>query len=175
MTEFREFAVYHGLRCIGGRARDAWPIERRLRFLLDPDVRCPISLDKRVLPEATPETSRSEILDVYATVVTAPNLVRHAGWAAAAAEDRIAPIVEENSLNLGFDVCDEFGTSALMNCGYEPLERERIDGYWYFALNEYHLFARFPDADRFRELSDRRVSEHAPFSVIRLRACVPDL
>lgn len=70
----------------------------------------------------------------------------------------------------GYDVCDEWGLSALSNCGFQPgvddvvaLRRQ-----WGPRLNERHLFERQDDAVAFKASSDRRVTEHAPFFVYGL-------
>lgn len=68
---------------------------------------------------------------------------------------------------LGYDVADGIAISGLSNCGYT--EQERVDVRsrgWDLDLNEYHLFSTFSTANEFREYSNTRVGEHAPFSVI---------
>lgn len=70
---------------------------------------------------------------------------------------------------LGYDVSDRSFLSGLTNCGYREddfaeVPRER----WARALNENHLFRDIEDAMAFREFSDRRIPEHAPFLVYGL-------
>ena len=55
--------------------------------------------------------------------------------------------------------------SGLSNCGYDPEERAALAPVWGPRLNDQHLFDEFTDADAFREITDRRVTEHAPFYV----------
>ncbi|HEV8581379.1 MAG TPA: hypothetical protein VGX68_20120 [Thermoanaerobaculia bacterium] len=69
---------------------------------------------------------------------------------------------------LGYDVADlGGGTSGLMNCGFLP-EQEDVDALrfrWGPKLNRFHLFDRLEDAREFKDFSNQRVLEHAPFYV----------
>jgi hypothetical protein len=65
---------------------------------------------------------------------------------------------------LGYDIADSAFTSGLSNCGYINGEQK----YTSQGLNEHHLFINVEDALRFKEYSDRRVKEHAPFYVYGL-------
>ena len=71
---------------------------------------------------------------------------------------------------LGFDVRERFlpPSSGLSNCGYSPTEVARLRGAWASDLNEHHLFADVGRALAFRDLTDHRVPEHAPFFVYAL-------
>jgi hypothetical protein len=69
---------------------------------------------------------------------------------------------------LGFDVSDGSLTSGLSNCGYIGDEKEQLRRSWAPNLNVHHLFAEAEPAFRFREITDQRVSEHAPFFVFGL-------
>lgn len=71
-------------------------------------------------------------------------------------------------LLLGFDVTDGSFLSGLSNCGYDPQQRAELVSRWGPSLNEHHLFRNMADALEFRLLSNDRVPEHAPFSVIGL-------
>jgi hypothetical protein len=74
--------------------------------------------------------------------------------------------VEPGWTFLGYDVADLWGLSGLMNCGFGPEEDvEALRLYWGPKLNRWHLFDRLGDAREFKELSNRRVQEHAPFYV----------
>jgi hypothetical protein len=69
--------------------------------------------------------------------------------------------------SLGFDISDDLGPSGLSNCGYdeEVLEwRSR----WRSALNEHGLVSRVQDAFVLRAEMDKRVEEHAPFTVFQI-------
>lgn len=69
---------------------------------------------------------------------------------------------------LGFDVADGGFISGLTNCGYTDDEIAALRQRWAGHLNEHHLFDDEEQALAFRELSDRRVPEHAPFFVFGL-------
>jgi hypothetical protein len=69
---------------------------------------------------------------------------------------------------LGFDVADGSLVSGLSNCGYTQADIEPLSRQWGPTLNEHHLFVGLDDASRFRDLADRRVTEHAPFFIFGL-------
>lgn len=66
---------------------------------------------------------------------------------------------------LGYDVSDGSLLSGLTNCGYLEEEKEELSGIWSPHLNTHHLFIEPDAAFRFREVTDQRVREHAPFFV----------
>ena len=68
---------------------------------------------------------------------------------------------------LGFDIADP-GISGLSNCGYSDTERNALAARWGADLNRYHLFDDLDRAFAFRDLTNGRVPEHAPFFVIGL-------
>jgi hypothetical protein len=82
--------------------------------------------------------------------------------------------VPEGSTCLGFDVADSGFWSGLSNCGYSEAERAELRPKWRDRINDFGLLKLEQDALEFRELSDVRVSEHAPFWVFRLSR-LPDL
>ena len=67
---------------------------------------------------------------------------------------------------LGFDIADP-GISGLSNCGYGA-GRDALASQWAPHLNRYHLFDDLARALAFRALTNARVPEHAPFSVLGL-------
>jgi hypothetical protein len=69
---------------------------------------------------------------------------------------------------LGLDVADGSLVSGLMNCGYGADEVEGLRSRWAPHLNRHHLFDDAGEAFLFRDLSDTRVREHAPFFVYGL-------
>jgi hypothetical protein len=69
---------------------------------------------------------------------------------------------------LGFDVTDGGFLSGLSNCGYTAEERPRLVQQWTSFLNRHHLFDELEKAFEFRQVSNARVKEHAPFFVIGL-------
>lgn len=78
------------------------------------------------------------------------------------------PAGSENWTLLGYDVADPFLLSGLSNCGYLEEEKQRFVEQWGKHLNHYHLFSEVGPAVEFKEVSDRRVPEHAPFFVYGL-------
>jgi hypothetical protein len=74
----------------------------------------------------------------------------------------------DGSILLGFDVADAGGISGLMNCGYTPEEIASWRPTWGPRLNDRGLLSTLEDAIAFREATDRRVEEHAPFWVYAL-------
>lgn len=69
---------------------------------------------------------------------------------------------------LGFDVADGSLLSGLMNCGYAADEVGALRARWEPRLNDRHLFSSIGDALAFRDVTDGRVPEHAPFFVYGL-------
>lgn len=82
--------------------------------------------------------------------------------------------IPEGSTCLGFDVADAGFWSGLSNCGYSEEQRAELRPKWHDRINDVGLLKSEQDALEFRELSDVRVSEHAPFWVFRLSR-LPDL
>jgi hypothetical protein len=72
--------------------------------------------------------------------------------------------------SLGFDVADGSLVSGLLNCGYEPPEREALGERFGARLNSSGLLKTAEAAFEFREVADARVPEHAPFIVFELRS-----
>ena len=106
--------------------------------------------------------------------VTLPLSVCDAGERArwdAELEATTPPTCEEAWPLLGYDVSDRWLLSGLSNCGFVPSVEDvrALRDEWGPGLNEFHLFARLGRAAEFREFSDARVAEHAPFFVYGLR------
>ena len=72
---------------------------------------------------------------------------------------------------LGYDVSDRWLLSGLSNCGFVPAVEDvkALRDEWGPSLNGSHLFEQLSRAAEFRDLSDARVREHAPFFVYGLR------
>ncbi len=58
--------------------------------------------------------------------------------------------------------------SGLSNCGYTEEELPRFAASFARYLNDYHLFESLETAMDFKELTDRRAKEHAPFYIYGL-------
>lgn len=78
------------------------------------------------------------------------------------------PTVPDDSICLGFDVADGGFWSGLSNCGYSEAERAELRPKWHGRINDFGLLQSEQDALEFRDLSDARVLDHAPFWVYRL-------
>ncbi len=69
---------------------------------------------------------------------------------------------------LGYDVADAGRLSGLANCLFldetDAQESRAFSPY----INDYHLFNSLDNACRFRDYSDKRVKEHAPFFIYGL-------
>ena len=157
-----EFVVYRGRRALGVDLAQLWPRDRRERYLLRKDAPLPVSLDRSVLPEATNQTSN--VVDVIATVVpTQDSSEAVLRWRGSQTYDEVP--VSPQWQRLGYDVCDDVGTSGLMNCSYQPGDWQLVADFA-AQVNDHHLFRTATEADAFRAICDRRVSEHKPFAVI---------
>ncbi|WP_257460217.1 hypothetical protein [Archangium lipolyticum] len=87
-------------------------------------------------------------------------------WPGVPYRERTMPSVRGDGWRfLGFDVGDGGLISGLGNCGYTEPEAPELRRQWAGRLNEHHLLGELEQALAFRELSDRRVPEHAPFFV----------
>ena len=83
-------------------------------------------------------------------------------------ERMMPPTREEGWRFLGFDIADGGFISGLTNCGYTGSDTPALRRQWAGHLNEHHLLRELEQALVFRDLSDRRVPEHAPFFVFGL-------
>ena len=81
--------------------------------------------------------------------------------------DPVKPAEKHDSWELlGYDISDMWLLSGLMNCGYTSSDDiQLLRKKWPKHLNEYHLFEDVETAKEFRDITDKRVKEHAPFSV----------
>ena len=77
--------------------------------------------------------------------------------------------VQESWEFIGFDVSDSGFTSAISNMGFTSDDDiPSLRAKWGPYLNEYHLFDQAENAVRFKEFSNQRAPEHAPFFVFGL-------
>jgi hypothetical protein len=60
-------------------------------------------------------------------------------------------------------VADAGGISGLANCAYTEEQVRQLGTVWAPRLNSFGLFSNVGDAAAFRQLTDQRVLEHAPF------------
>jgi len=65
-------------------------------------------------------------------------------------------------------VADGVFPSAVSNCGFSVEDVLGWRAQWAGRFNRHHLFDDLPMAFAYRDASNRRVAEHAPFSVLGL-------
>ncbi len=168
----------------------SWGTDRRERYLLRPEISRPLSVDRTVWP--APDRSVHEvdhplpwigveavrrrwmssqggngdwalvaIGTVAADAEAREHLARHRGI------DSVLDVGPAWRL-LGYDVADEGNISGLSNCGFGEDEMVSLRATWASRINDYGLMTNLSDALSFRSITDRRVSEHAPFQVYAL-------
>jgi hypothetical protein len=71
---------------------------------------------------------------------------------------------------MGYDVADAGLTSGISNCGYTDAEKNALGPIWKPNLNARGLLRTLESALSFRDLTEVRVPEHAPFYVFALYA-----
>lgn len=119
------------------------------------------------------ENGRTAIL--IAVDLLAPESLTFSDFASANICSATEPAdVSDGSICLGFDVADSGFWSGLSNCGFSEAERTELRPKWQDKINDFGLLKSEQDALEFRELSDARGPEHAPFWVFRLSR-LPDL
>jgi len=74
---------------------------------------------------------------------------------------------------LGYDVADASWISGLTNCGYAPEDKKRLSSSWLPRLNSYGLLKELDDAIKFRDVSNLRAPDHAPFWVFGISQFYP--
>ncbi len=169
----------------------AWNAERREVYLLRPEVERPLSVDALVWPsvfEALPGVAwTGPVQALWDDVGRMDQKLRAVAgtqpWRIAVAwlpendgRGAVLPAISNTTPDvpgdgwsfLGFDVADGMHISGLSNCGYEPAERETFRRDWARELNGHHLFEDPVAARAFRDATDARVREHAPFFVFAL-------
>jgi len=75
------------------------------------------------------------------------------------------PGLPSDNVFLGYDVADSGFCSGLSNAGYSQEERNGLSPRWREHINNYGLLNTQENAFRFKEISDERIPEHAPFWV----------
>ena len=167
------------------------PVHIREAFLLRPEIELPYSVDGHIWPSVWTmndqsqdnenglwlnlarmqkrlvETGRTAIL--IAVELLVPRNIPAFGFPdPLIVSTSEPPAVPEGSVCLGFDVADAGFFSGLSDCGYSEEERAELRPKWHYRINDLGLLKSEQDAREFKELSDVRVSEHAPFWVFRL-------
>jgi hypothetical protein len=78
------------------------------------------------------------------------------------------PALDERWRLIGYDVTDQSLLSGLTDCGVVSGDMAPLRARWAGHLNDAHLFDDLEVAEDFRNFTDERVNEHAPFYVIGL-------
>lgn len=153
-----------------------WTNARRAMHLLRLDVVRPLSVDALVWPCVITGTELPSWTGEFGLWEDLARLEQFVGLRPhqRIAVTRTAESIQGWSL-LGSDVADGALISGLSNCGYRQDEMSTLRKFWASRLNGNHLFDAFDDASRFREMTDARVPEHAPFAVYGLWAPKSDL
>jgi hypothetical protein len=164
-----------------------WNDVRREQFLLRTDVSRPASVDRMVwgvpaeeaaatigdpLPWVTIDEVRRKVHDAaLRAVVLVIGLAVADSVEANDANGRMGIhtelVIQPSWQFLGFDVADG-SISGLCDCGYENDEARVLRPAWAPRLNVHGLFGDAADAFAFRDVTNTRVSEHAPFFVYGL-------
>ncbi|MCL2449313.1 MAG: hypothetical protein FWD17_10220 [Polyangiaceae bacterium] len=140
-------------QALGELAR-AWDEPRRARYLLDPEVEQPLSIDARVWP-LDPDRLRANVAFSVLLDEREPQIL-----------SRWFPEEVEGPVSLlGYDIADDVFLSGLSNCGYTDDDARALRLLWGPKLNRFHLFEDARVASAFRSVTDARVPEHAPFFV----------
>ncbi len=133
----------------------------------DQECECDFWLNLTQMRRLLSENGRTAIL--IAVELLAPENVTFAKFASPNIYSKTEPkSVPGDSICLGFDVADSGFWSGLSNCGYSEAERAELRPKWHGRINDFGLLKSEQDALEFRDLSDARVPEHAPFWVYRL-------
>lgn len=72
------------------------------------------------------------------------------------------------AIDIGYDVIDSFGLSAISNVGYSIFEAQNIENL-NISLTKFGLIDNKNDSDRFSVYADKYLEEHAPFSSIKIK------
>jgi hypothetical protein len=118
-------------------------------------------------------SARSDGIPIDACLLTEIPALHFAEWRARLEGFTINPFVPHRRKELGFDVASRGDfISGLSNCAYSDAERIGIRNEWSKYLNAYGLLETVDAANSFRQLSDRRVVEHAPFDVFLIHEII---
>ena len=178
---YEEVVIGFDTRVSLAEAGEAWDEARREQFLLRLDA-LPLSVDEAVWPRRSgPSEAPLEVVtpryasleDAVANALPDEVVVGITAWRGRGEPELPAgpawPMKPDPDWErLGWDVVSGVFPSALTNCGYDEDLRDEWRARWGPELNERHLFEDLPMAFAFRDASQRRVPEHAPFSVMGL-------
>jgi hypothetical protein len=177
----REVVVGYDVRTSMSAPDPLWTDDRRREYLLK-DVARPLSVDEATWTRPgttmkwgegiTVETPKyAKLADALAAAGPDDTVIAITQWQGLA-EPQVGPLATPSGTDrkweiLGWDICDRFFPSGLSNCGYGP-DRDAWAAQWSEHLNRHHLFDHLPVAFAFRDRTNRRIPEHAPFLVLGL-------
>lgn len=155
---------------------DAWPLERRTKYLLNPNGPPPCSVDRSAWPKVSglpdsPTPPRDLWIDLNSLEAAAAPFL---GVLVAVGLDDGGGVFQPAHPQhpdadwqlLGFDVVDSGLISGLCNLGMSG--HEDVSGLrarWARRLNQYGLFGAKEDARQFCTVADAWARSHAPFWV----------
>lgn len=175
-----------------------WSNDRRAKYLLDETIKNPISADPSVWPILDNAALAASIFkDFSSEQYSAPNglslyRISHSEITASCSSDDSGGLIvgictEDNiadrlrsvhaiktssvtrSGNLfGFDVCDEWLTSGLTNCGIENAYHLALKDRFSKCLNRYGLFDEISIAKKYSSVIAKYIPSHVPFFPIGL-------
>lgn len=183
---FEEVVMGFDIRVDPRDASSLWDLLRRDLFLLRPEV-VPLSVDEAVWPRpgsalfdpshqgedfevTTPRFASLE--DAWVAAGPGEVIIGISAWRGPGEPELYAgptwPLrVDPDWTRLGWDIVSGVFPSGITNCGYGQ-ERDEWRARFGPLLNSAHLFEELPHAFAFRDACNRRVREHAPFSVLGL-------
>jgi hypothetical protein len=128
----------------------------------DQECECDFSLNLTQMRGLLAEHGRAAIL--VAVELLVPSNLPAFGFPYSLIDSTPEPqTIPEGSTCLGFDVADSGFWSGLSNCGYSEEDRARLRPEWQSKINDFGLLKSEQDAIIFKEMTDARVPEHAPF------------
>jgi|GEM_PF-4891911 len=160
-----------------------WDKNRKKQFLLNCEVKKPLSIDDAVWDHL--DKSHTEFLtndvelhpdfelnkDHVTILITMPpkdySRIIHFFDHSNIYYPKWLQCINQHGLNfnfLGYDIADFMLMSGISNCGYEDNEKKLFEPYLPF-INEYGLISDLDVAGSIRQMVDKRVSEHAPFYI----------
>jgi hypothetical protein len=118
------------------------------------------------LTRTTNNSGTSGMAKLICVTLLGEEVVAHDHWWAMAFAEAVAPDkIDPAWTFVGYDIADRYLTSGLSNCGYSLSEIERVRVEWKDEVNEFGLLKSVNPALRFREFTDKRVTQHAPFYI----------
>jgi hypothetical protein len=180
-----------------------WSQERRSQYLIRPEVRWPVSVDRIVWPSPIEENMNGFPLNLWSSIAEAVEALRETAPHRSSAGSNTPAVIEisvvpdpqsarywENLVegfaqpgtddtlehtieSFGYDVADRYLLSGLSNCGLCAVEIDVVRKRFAPEINAFGLFGDPVAAADFRMSCDQLNQEHAPFCVYRVRRIKP--